>query len=379
MSEYQYVHFLALDRPLDDDQLAYMRTQSTRAEISRWEFVNEYHFGDFHGNPNKMLLRGYDVHLHYANFGIRRLMFRLPGGLPWQKKIFEAYLPESGVEWHPDKRGPGGVLEVFPQADADTFIEEPFEIEEILPQIAEVRRLLVAGDLRPLYLLWLMMCSIHGDDESREPPLPAGMDSLPDCLAELCDFYELDADLIQVAAEGSPPLPDPKLIDTHLAAWLDRQSKDDLRQLAQRLLAEQSDSVRTETLALIRKESGTADWPTVTLNRTVGELLALSEQPKMHRLQEIAEATEKARRKHLKELADTPEAVIAWVRKLVAKRSKSNYIEAVAALVDLREALGPNDGPARVALEAERLRKSNPTLRTLIAELRAHGMLDGAK
>ena len=91
MSEFQYVYFAAVDRPLDDGQLEFMRRQSTRAEVSRWEFSNEYHFGDFHGKANEMLRRGYDVHLHYANFGIRRLMFRLPSGLPWSPEVFDSY------------------------------------------------------------------------------------------------------------------------------------------------------------------------------------------------------------------------------------------------------------------------------------------------
>jgi hypothetical protein len=40
MSEYQFIHFLAVDRPLRDEQLEFMRRQSTRAEITRWEFAN---------------------------------------------------------------------------------------------------------------------------------------------------------------------------------------------------------------------------------------------------------------------------------------------------------------------------------------------------
>ena len=49
MSEYQYIHFMALDKPLNDKQLEFMGRQSSRAEITQWEFTNEYHFGDFHG------------------------------------------------------------------------------------------------------------------------------------------------------------------------------------------------------------------------------------------------------------------------------------------------------------------------------------------
>ena len=87
MSEHQYVAFRAVDRPLTDKELAFAGTQSSRAEISRWSFENEYHYGDFRGNAQEMLRRGYDVHLHYANFGIRKLMVRLTGGMPCDKAL----------------------------------------------------------------------------------------------------------------------------------------------------------------------------------------------------------------------------------------------------------------------------------------------------
>jgi hypothetical protein len=34
VSEYQYYEFIAVDRPLDDDEQAEMRSMSTRAEIT---------------------------------------------------------------------------------------------------------------------------------------------------------------------------------------------------------------------------------------------------------------------------------------------------------------------------------------------------------
>ncbi len=42
MSEYQFVHFIAIDRPLDDEQLEFMQQQSTRATVTRREFTNEF-------------------------------------------------------------------------------------------------------------------------------------------------------------------------------------------------------------------------------------------------------------------------------------------------------------------------------------------------
>jgi hypothetical protein len=50
MSEDQYVAFRAVDRPLTDEQIEFAHTQSSRAEISRWSFSNEYHYGDFRGD-----------------------------------------------------------------------------------------------------------------------------------------------------------------------------------------------------------------------------------------------------------------------------------------------------------------------------------------
>ena len=66
MSEYQFVHFIAIDRPLDDEQLAFMQQQSTRAPVTRREFTNEYHFGSIHGKSREMMRRGFDLHVHFA-------------------------------------------------------------------------------------------------------------------------------------------------------------------------------------------------------------------------------------------------------------------------------------------------------------------------
>jgi hypothetical protein len=69
MSEFQYIGFRATEKPVSDKDLEFMRQQSSRAEITPWSFDNVYHFGDFRGDAQQMLRRGYDIHLHYANFG----------------------------------------------------------------------------------------------------------------------------------------------------------------------------------------------------------------------------------------------------------------------------------------------------------------------
>jgi len=77
MSEYQYYEFLALDRPLTAKQRAELRSISTRAEITATRFVNEYEWGDLKGDPRMMMERYFDAFLYLANWGTRRLLFRL--------------------------------------------------------------------------------------------------------------------------------------------------------------------------------------------------------------------------------------------------------------------------------------------------------------
>jgi hypothetical protein len=109
MSEYQYIAFRAIDAPVSEENLDYMQRQSTRADITAWSFGNEYHFGDFHGNAEEMLRRGYDFHLHFADFGIRRLMIRLPNGLP-EVNAAKTYFEGNSLRYLKDKEGAGGIL-----------------------------------------------------------------------------------------------------------------------------------------------------------------------------------------------------------------------------------------------------------------------------
>jgi hypothetical protein len=74
LSEYQYHEFLAVDQPLDEGEQAEVRSLSTRARITATSFVNEYHWGDFRGNPHQLVERYYDAHLYLANWGTRHLM-----------------------------------------------------------------------------------------------------------------------------------------------------------------------------------------------------------------------------------------------------------------------------------------------------------------
>lgn len=373
MSEYQYIHFLAIDRPLDDKHLEFMRRQSTRADITQWEFTNEYHFGDFHGNACEMLRHGYDVHLHYANFGMRKLMMRLPEGLPCDRRTFDAFLPEVGVTWYADKKGKGGILEIEPDADAGSYDEDIFDIDPLLRKIAPVRDALIAGDLRPLYLAWL---ACNGDDEAREPPVPAGLGTLTPALRAVAKFYEVSRDLIAAAARQSPPMPKSTDADDTLKKWIVKQSAKDLRELTERLLGKDAAAARAETLSSIRSATPTAAWPMAEPTRTLAQLVEAATGQGDRRMQKEQAARDADRRKRLAAIAADPDKVIANVKELVKLRSVESYRQAAEELADLSEALGPKVGPARARAVAEKLRRENPRLHRLIAALRKQDLLE---
>ena len=60
------------------EQQQRLRSLSSRAEISATRLANEYSFGNFRGDPGRLLEEYFDAYLYAANWGTRELAFRLP-------------------------------------------------------------------------------------------------------------------------------------------------------------------------------------------------------------------------------------------------------------------------------------------------------------
>lgn len=268
MSEYQFVDFIAIDGPVSEKNLAFMEKQSTRAEISPWRFTNEYHFGDFRGDASAMLHRGYDMHLHYANFGIRKIMIRLPKGLPWDKRVFARYAVDHDFTWQKDRGGTGGILKIEPEGDADSFDDVP-DLDNMLEALVPVRESLIGGDLRPLFLGWLACCN---EREASVPPVPAGMKKLTEPLAALADFFSLPKAMLRKAVRNSLPAPEEPAESPAMEKWIARQSKADLKKIVAELLGEDSLAAKSQYISEIRSGEEPRTWPTTPSNGTFGDL-----------------------------------------------------------------------------------------------------------
>lgn len=99
MSEYQYYEFQAVDRPLDERAMAALRSITSRADITPTSLINEYHWGDFKGNPDKLMEKYFDAHLYLANWGTHRLMLRLPSQLFPLSSATPFCVPDSVRAW----------------------------------------------------------------------------------------------------------------------------------------------------------------------------------------------------------------------------------------------------------------------------------------
>jgi hypothetical protein len=375
MSEYQYVAFRAIDQAVSERNLAFMRQQSSRAAITPWSFENEYHFGDFHGNVVEMLRRGYDIHLHYANFGVRTLLIRLPYGFP-NARVAKPYLADDSLRFVKDKQGPGGTLAIEPYYEPGD-LDELWDLNEILDRLVPLRSEILAGDLRPLYLTHLAAAhdGNHAPEATIEAPVPAGLGKPTDAQRALAEFYGLSDALIAAAAQQSSPLPVAEDQRAQYAKWVADQPEATKDAWLVELLSDSGSSARSKIRAEFEKVSSKPSWPTVQAGRTIAQLEALAKELERERKQEAAAKAARQRAKRLQEMAADPTLFLRETERLVRQRSTEAYQQVSETLADLREALAGSKQAGLAEKQALKLKSDNPTLRHLTAALRRHGFV----
>ena len=357
MSEYQYYEFQAIDRPLDQRAMAALRAITSRAEITPTSLINVYHYGDFRGDPDKLMEEYFDAFLYVANWGTHRLMLRLPtdcfdldAAEPYTVPyIFEARRTKEHVIVHFHSEEEGGDWE---------------EGEGWLASLIPLRADLMAGDLRALYLAWLSAVEVgEVDEEALEPPLPSGLRHLSAPLTRLADFLRVDPNLIEAAAGLStgeaPAGPSPEELATWVAE-LDGAEKD--RILVQ-IMQGKAPNLGAELLHRFRRswalsragpgQQGAAE----PARRKAGDLRKAADElaEEKRRRAALRAATEQERRareqaaaraRHLDALAGREDELWQQVEAAILTKQAKEYQRAVTLLQDLRD-LGKRSGASR--------------------------------
>ena len=345
MSEYQYYEFLALDRPLTAKQRAELRSISSRAEITATRFVNEYQWGDLKGDPREMVKRYFDAFLYLANWGTRQVMFRLPRGVldPETARQYCGTDTASLIETDSHL-----ILNLYvDQEEADDYWDEP---GGQLAAMVQARSELAAGDLRLLYLAWLLALQSDFADEETEPPVPAGLRDLSAGLQAIVDFFEIDEDLIAVAAASSPPMEEP----CGLEEWVASLAAEQKDALLARVAGGEGAAVQALLLRRFRAVGGTAS---ATPGRTAAELWEAAADRKearakaaerRRRKEEARKTAERAaaREKRLDQLSTRTEEAWAKVTELIETRKPREYDLAVLILRDLQALAEREEGSA---------------------------------
>jgi hypothetical protein len=343
VSEYQYYEFQAIDRPLTDDEMAAVRRLSTRAEIDEWSFTNEYHFGDFKGDPLDMMKRWYDVHLYFANWGTHTLMLRVPRSLV-DLETMRPYCGSDCLDLHLTKTH--AILVFEAQMEAPDWDEMEAKLGPLLP----LRAALMADDLRPLYLGWLAAAGVGLlDDDEVEPPVPPGINRFSGPLRALARFLYLDDELLAVATEGGVGNAPEDVTEDEVAEWVLAQPEKAKNVWLRRLVGNDV-ALKGELWQQARKARHSASpGPPASeapSRRTVRQLLdaaeernAAEERRAEERRRAQREAAERKRvaerEKHLDALAAREAAAWREVESLIQLKQPAKYDEAVTVIRDL--------------------------------------------
>lgn len=349
MSEYQYYEFQAIDKPLSEQDQEALREISTRAQITSTSFVNEYNYGNFKGDPLRLVEKYFDAFLYVTNWGTHQFMLRIP------RKLIDLDLASQyciGDSWTIYKKGDYLIFDF-------TSETEDYDWEEgegyLLPLIS-LRSDLIRGDYRCLYLAWLF-CAQMGEieDDEEEPPVPANLGNLNASLESFADFMRLDKDLIQVAAENSIAEQKSVQNDQKLKNWIGGLSNSEKDTIIFRLINDNDPHIGNELLQRFRKTLSIKDTKNnENASRTVLQLLQKAEAYTKEKYRQIAEqkAKEKARKekeaaiareKYLNGLAGRENEIWKKVDALILTRKPKDYDDALRFLIDLKDLAKKNN------------------------------------
>ncbi len=383
MSEYQYYEFQAIDRPLSQVQMAELRGLSSRADITPTSFVNVYNFGDFRGDPARLMEKHFDAFVYVANWGTRKLMLRLPRELV-DLNALQAYLAADVVSLRKTRKHV--ILEFHSEEESPEWEEG----EEWLPALVPLREEILAGDLRGLYLGWLACVpwEFDGeydqpdlDDKQLEPPVPPGLEDLTTSQQALAEFLRIDESLIAVAAQRSTGRQQKEPSGKQLKAWIKAFPEPEKDEILLRVMQDDVPHLRWELLKRFRKAHSTLDGQSQR-RRTAAELRRATkayveetrrreaeQRAKQRARREKKEAAEKT--KYLDDLAKREPKVWQKVDLLIDTTGQLEYDRAVKLLRELHDLLARSGREDEFASRVSELRRQHGRKRTLMR--RFHG------
>jgi hypothetical protein len=382
MSEYRYYEFQAIDRPLTAKEMAELRSYSTRARISSTSFINDYSWGGFKGDENAWMEKYFDAFVYLANWGTHVLKLRLPSSL-LDLETASLYCPGRAA-FAREKNGKVILSFVSDEEGGGDWVEG----EGLLSSLISVRAELARGDLRCLYLGWLL-CAQNGefDDEDEEPPVPPGLGQLSASLESLVDFLRIDADLLEIAAQASRLLAQASPKPAEIREWIGKLPAGEKDDLLARFIAGEEPTLAMELMRRFNEEDDkrSGEEAEGVKKRTVAELLQAAEDlTKKRRELAAKKAAEKkerrareaeiARAEHLDKITGKELELWNQIDTLIATKQPKSYDLAVELLVDLRDLAARQGKTGEFGAKLGALRLSQARKPSFIERMRKAGL-----
>jgi hypothetical protein len=280
MSEYQYYEFQTVDHTLSEKEMRELRSVSTRADITPTSFTNHYEWGDFKGDPDAWMEKYFDGYLYYANWGTRELQLALPASI-LPINIVRPYMALDALASR--KKSGKLILKFRSGAESDP---EYFDEEGCLSSLLEIRSELARGDFRSLYLGWLIGAqSGEAPDDAKEPPVPPNLEALSRAQKNLVDFFNIDPDLLAVAARESRRAKNESKTNGDAKSWIAALPAREKDELLVRLMTGDEANIKLELQSRFRREQDTSDPAAGPKRRTVAELLEAADAHRKEREQ----------------------------------------------------------------------------------------------
>jgi hypothetical protein len=380
MSEYQYYEFQTADRRLSEKEMQELRSYSTRAVITPTSFSNEYSFGDFKGNPSAWMEKYFDGFAYLANWGTHEFQLALPASA-LSRETARLYCAGEAASVR-EKSGKLILTFRSEEESGGEWVEGGGILSSLLPLRAE----LAQGDLRSLYVGWLLNVEAGElEEKETEPPVPPNLGGFSGPLSELVDFLRIDRELLAVGAAGSPRKETRPAPREEMAAWVAQLPAKEKDEMLVRLMAGEDAALGTELRSRFNRSRADGSPTPEAPRRTVGQLLAAAESFRAQRERGAARkaAKEKARRerlaaiarqKHLDALAGREPELWTKVEELVSTKLPKSYDLAVQHLVDLRDLAVRKCEEADFSRRLAKLREAHARKPSFIGRLREKGL-----
>ncbi len=380
MSEYQYYEFLAIDRPLTAEETDTLRELSTRAEITPVSFKNHYNWGDFKGDPERLMQQYFDTHVYVANWMTAVFMVRLPIEVlsPKITKAMEVTymldIKATQTHW----------IITWCLEESENY--DRFGMESgsgWMVRLAPLREELLRGDLRSLYIGWLASVTRRESDEHEKEPLSiTGLGNLTSPQQALAEFLEIDADLLEGAGIDSPAALTDEISEDEIGVWIDELPVNEIRSVMKQLIKgnglQAERNLKNKFTAWYKSLQGEkAEAP----RRSVKKLWENAKKAEETRLERekhdrmIQEAKRHEEREaYLKHLAKDFSKIWRSIQQTVKRGSGLAYDEVCRSIVDISEAHARFGNRKRFEQELKKFMSDHMRRRALIQRLAKAGI-----